>query len=382
MRRGERGSAALEYAGLVAMAAALVVALAVSGAAERVASVLRASICRITSSAPCPEGTGEDGGPRAGASLEERIDGLEASAERRRRLLRIESPEAAGSRFAELHEQIRRAIGRGQVEKAEELDAMLEMYVRLARGENLEGSDRGAVLEDLWLSDAKWRQAVEQGTIYLPPNGDNLRYFDIPKAPGDGLVVMDYFIPFKTSGPAPVKLKGDDRDFHPGGPLAADLPLDASRVVVMLDRETGRGAIYQSHTCNEFYDQCREARPIALDMDERTQSVPELSNDVSGPYIAPTNRFEVAGDAESIRLRYDALNSMTWPVFAVEGTVELTGDGEGRYGITEDDRDRYPSIGIYQYRPGQEPYVIQERDSEPVMEGATDKEWLPWGPGD
>lgn len=111
------------------------------------------------------------------------------------------------------------------------------------------------------------------------------------------------------------------------------------------------------------------------------QSIPELSNDVTGPYVAPTNRFEVTGDARSIQLEYDALNSMSWPVFAVEGTVELTHGGDGTYGITQDDRDRYPSFGMYQYRPGREPYVIQERDSEPVFDGATDNEWVPWGPG-
>ena len=96
----------------------------------------------------------------------------------------------------------------------------VEGTVELTRGDDLRGSDRGAVLEDLWMSDEKWRQAVEKGTIYLPPDGDNVRYFDIPKAPGDGLLVMDYFIPFETSGPPPVQLKGDDRDFHPDGPLA------------------------------------------------------------------------------------------------------------------------------------------------------------------
>jgi hypothetical protein len=258
---------------------------------------------------------------------------------------------------------------------------MLEMYARLARGNDFSRSDRGALVEDLWMSDAKWRDAVHQGTIYTAPDGDNVRYFDIPKAPGDGLLAMDYFIPFETSGPPPVQLKGDNRDFNPGGPLSPDLPLNKSRVLVLLDRETGRGAIYQSHTCNASYGQCREARPIALDMDERTQYVPQLSDKINGPYIAPTNRYEVTGDGDSVRLKYDALNSMTWPVFAVEGTVRLTRDDTGTYRVTEDDRDHYPSIGIYQYRPGEEPHVIQERPSENVFAGATDHEWLPWLPG-
>jgi hypothetical protein len=389
MDRGQKGSATAEYLSVVTLFTAAIIALGGLGVPQAVASAIagavETAICRIGANDSCGS-TASDEAASPDVSLDERVAHLEDSAARRRDELLIETPDAAGSRFAELHFAVLEALEAGRIDEAEQLDALLEMYIRLSRGEHLQGSDRGGLVEDLWMSGNKWRQAVARGTIYLGPDGDNFRYLDIPASPGDGLIVLDFFIPFETSGPPPVELKGDDRTFHPDGPLSSELPLNKSRILIILDRETGRAAIYQSHTCNVFYGQCREARPIALDLDDRTQFVPELSNDVTGPYIAPTNRFEIDADGDSIRLTYDALNSLTWPVFAVEGTVELTRTPEGTYAITHDRRDHYPAIGIYQYRPGQEPWIIEERPSEEALEGASDMEWLPpwwpWGGND
>jgi hypothetical protein len=77
---------------------------------------------------------------------------------------------------------------------------------------------------------------------------------------------------------------------------------------------------------------------------------PELPNDATGPYVAPTNRFEIQAEDDSIRLTYDALNSLTWPVFAVEGTV-LTRMPDGTYKITHDERDHYPAIAAHTNQP-------------------------------
>jgi hypothetical protein len=391
MKNRQRGEATAEYVAVITLMIAVIAALAVGGAGARIAAsisdAIRTAICSIGLDSAC--GSSSESPPSSSApagteaTLDERIERLEANAQRRRDELLIETPEAAGSYFADLHNAIQVALDAGHIEEAERLDALLETYIALARGEDLEGSDRGQIIEDLWMSPEKWQQAIDAGTIYLAPDGDNVRYFNVPPAPGDGLIVLDFFIPFEESGIPPVLLKGDDRDFHPDGPLAQDLPLNESRVLIVIDRETGHGAIYQSHTCNTFYGQCREARPIALDMDERTQFVPQLSNDVSGPYIAPTNRFEIDADGDTITLTYDALNSMSWPVFAVEGTVELTRSPDGTYEITHDHRDHYPSIGIYQYVPGRGLHIIEERESEDVFDGATDIEWLPpWWPWD
>lgn len=380
MRNCERGQTSAEYIGMLAVVVAIVAGLLGTGAPQRVAGLIADRICTIIGGQSCGSAGGDGPVTASPPSTDERVQRLLDNAERRRTELKIDTPEAAGSHFQQLHEQILGAIEAGRIDEAERLDAQLEMYIRLARGPDLEGSERGMVLEDLWMSDEKWREAVDQGSYYFGPEGDNVRYFDIPAAPGDGLLVMDYFIPFETSGQPPVQLKGDNRDFHPGGPLAQDLPLNQSRILVVLDRETGRGAIYQSHTCNVFYGQCAPARPIALSMDEKTQYVPQLSDEIRGPYIAPTNRFELTGDGDSVQLRYDALNSMTWPIISVDGTVELTRGADGTYTITRDERDTYPAIGIYQYRPGQEILVIQERDSDNVSPGAVPDEWDPWVP--
>lgn len=369
-RRGERGQSATEYVAVLAAAAAIVVLVGSIGLADRAAELVQRVACSLGGGSACAPAPGAIGPPPGPGPAATRITRLERDAERRRTTLLIDTPAAAGSRFKELHDAAQDAVNRGDLDRAEEINRQLEAYIRLARGPDLAGSDRGAILEDLWVSDQKWRQAVDRRTAYLPPDGDNVRFFEIPRAPGDGMIVMDYFISTATSGPPPAQLKGDNRTFAPGGPLDAGLPLNRSRVLVVLDRETGRGAIYQSHTCNVFYGQCREARPIALDMEERTTFVPELSDEVRGPYIAPTNRYEITGDAQSMRLRYDALNSMTWPIFSVDGDITLTRRPDGTYAITADDRDNYPSIGIYQYGTDGSRRVIQERDGEPVIPGA------------
>lgn len=376
--RSEAGATSLEYLGVLVLAVAVVSLIITSNVGASIADAAQAAVCRVIGD-DCAAGEQRDDDDDEGRRT--RIAALEERAERRQRALDIEGPDAAGSRYADLHERIAAAMTRGDLDTAEALDAQLELAIRLARGPDLRGSDRGRLLEDLWVPPSLWEQALAAGTIYLPPDGDNLRFFDAPAAPGDGLLVLDFFTPFATSGQPPARLEGDDRDFHPGGPLSTDLRLQDSRIIVLVDRETGRGVIYQSHTCNDFYGQCREARPIALDTGERTQFVPELSDPVHGPYIAPTNRYEITGDDQSVTLTYDVLNSMTWPVFSVDGTVTLTRDSRGTYTLTGDDRDTYPSIGIYQYRPGQEPHIIDEAASDPVSPGAVPEEWQPWVPG-
>lgn len=83
------------------------------------------------------------------ASLDERIARLEQNADRRRAELLIESEDAAGSRIADLHFAIQEAIDDGRIDDAERLDALLETYIRLARGEDLRPDDRGGIVEDL-----------------------------------------------------------------------------------------------------------------------------------------------------------------------------------------------------------------------------------------
>lgn len=371
-RRADCGQTSTEYLGLLLVVAAILAAIVASGVGGYLASSLKRAVCEVAQLEDC--GSGEASPDRTPGSVadEQRIAALEDNAARRRDELGIETEDAAGSRYADLHQQIDDLIEQGRLDEAEQLDRELTQLVELARGDDWKGSERGfALVENLGVPDDVWQRQVEASTEYrtIPP-GSNLRYFDVPAAPGQGLVALDFFIPTETSGLRPVKLEGDDRGFDPNGPLDQDLGLGESRVIMVLDRETGRGVIYQSPTCNVVYDQCREARPISLDMDERTQFVPELSDEASGPYIAPANRFEIDADGEGVRIRYDALNSLTWPGISVDGDFVLAPDADGRLTPPDGCLDDYPSIGIYQYQPGDELRVVDERPGEDVFEGA------------
>lgn len=179
-----------------------------------------------------------------------------------------------------------------------------------------------------------------------------------------GVIAMDFFIPRSSSGP----LKGDDRDTV--DPLLGDADLTRSRIVVVVDRETGRGVITQSQTCAADIvpgDYCESPRPIELRDPQRSPQI-DLRR---GPQGA--NEFSVTGGDGTLRLRYDALNSVIPLALSVDGTVDFERGEDGRYRKSADTRDPYPRIVTGQYRPGEPGGIIDETEDRPVVRGAPPK---------
>lgn len=322
----------------------VIAAIVTSGLAGGVVDSVQGAICRIGGSCESGEGqAADDPGER-----------LAKIAARERVLTPFTSNHPA---FRDLLTQARAARERGDLAGAERLLDRLELYRRLS------ADDRGDLLEETsGLSDADFDALAAQDTIDNP-DGSNQRSFRIPASPGDGVIVMDYFIPGDASGP----LKGDDRGTE--DPLLGPHEPDRSRVIVVLDRETGRAVIHQSPTCTAFSlpgsgPYCERPRPIAL-REPRTRP---QANPLPGPQ-AP-NEFHVDADGDSIELSYDALNSITPIGLSVDGTVRLERGGDGFMRVTSDTRDPYPRIVTGQYRPGASPRIIDETEDRPVLEGA------------
>jgi hypothetical protein len=201
---------------------------------------------------------------------------------------------------------------------------------------------------------------VARGTI--DGDGANRRYFRVAASPGDGIIAMDYFIPGANS----LFLKGDDRGSE--DPLLGSHGLDRSRVVVVIDRESGRGVIYQSRTCTVSAPvagaYCENPRPIAL---HSPRTRPQI-NPLPGPQAA--NEFDLDVDDGSIELDYDVLNSVTPTGVSIDGSVRLERGADGTFRVTKDTRDTYPRIVISQHRPGKGDKIIHESDDDSVLAGA------------
>lgn len=341
MWRGERGQTAAELMGMLLVVAAVIGAIAGSGVAQAVTGGVRDAICTIAG-AGCES---VPGNPLPGESRAHALARREAA---------LGSFAAGGAGYADLLGRARAARERGDLDQAERLLGLLEHYQRL------EQSDRGDLVGALaGPSDAAFADLVAQGTI--DEDGRNRRYFTVPPSPGDGIVALDFFIPTKNSGP----LRGDDRDTV--DPLLGDASLDQSRIVMVIDRESGRGVITQSRTCMADAvpgSYCEDPRPIEL-RDPRTRP---QANPLPGPQGA--NEFRVDGGDGTLEIEYDALNSITPVLVSVDGTVRFERGPDGEYDVVSDSRDPYPRIVTGQYRPGHGPSIIDETDDEPVLPGA------------
>jgi hypothetical protein len=111
------------------------------------------------------------------------------------------------------------------------------------------------------------------------------------------------------------------------------------------------GMISQSGTCTVSAlgsEVCQDARPLTS---RRRRSVPSCCP------VDP-NEFAVETDGDSIRVDYDALNSITPLGASVDGGVTLEREEDGLYDVNADSRDRYPAIATYQYPPGEDPQQI------------------------
>lgn len=351
-RGDDAGAAVLEYVGILLAVAALVVVVAGTVGPFRPVVAEAASCAWDTvlggGGGDCG-GTGDDGTDDSrAADLLDRLDDLALYA-------------SSGSETADLAQQVRDAVDAGHLDLAESLLDQLALY------EDLVGTDpRGQYLSTLFgASDSEFLALREEGTIYFDGGAYNTTYFQLDDPPGGGVVVMDYFIDSGTSGGL---LKGDDRDHQ--DPLRGDVPLDESRMMLVVDLETGRGQVYVTETCTAGIRVCNEPRPNVLDgsiwsNDTGTRPlIPILPNDFD---IA--NQFTFTNVDGGFQLQYDALNGII-PVGSVDGTVSVHVDGDGNLAIGEDDRDNYPSIGTYYYSQPGETQVVEQREQEGVVCGA------------
>lgn len=346
----DAGGATLEYTGILLAVAALV--LAIAGTVGPLQPAVEGAVsCAVRMV------LGEDGGcSGAGSgSVGSRATDLLA------RLDDLDVYTGSGAETAALAQQVRDAVAAGHLDLAEELLARLELYADLV------GTDaRGQYLSTLFgASDSEFDALRGEGTIYYDGGAYNTTYFQLDDPPGGGVVVMDYFIDSGSSG---LLLKGDDRGHE--DPLRGDVPLQKSRMMLVVDLETGRGQVYVTETCTTGVERCNEPRPNVLDGsiwsdDTGTRPlIPIRPNDFD---IA--NQFTFTEADGGFRLQYDALNGII-PVGSVDGTVSVHVNGDGNLVVGEDDRDNYPSIGTYYYsRPGQT-QVVQQREQEGVVCGA------------
>lgn len=339
LSRDERGQTSAEYIGIILLVAVLVAAIAAFGIGGSIADGVRNAICSVAGDC---EAAGPDGGGATARALAAREQELADLSGR-------------GATYARLLDEARAARERGDLDEADRILDRLELYQRLIAAE------RGELVDSLVSgSEADYDALVAQGTV--EDDGQNRRYFRVAPSPGDGIIAMDYFIP----GDSSLFLKGDDRGT--ADPLLGEYGLDRSRVVVVIDRESGRGVIYQSRTCTISAPgvgaYCENPRPIEL---RQPRTRPQI-NPIPGPQ-AP-NEFGVDADGSSIALDYDALNSITPIGISVDGHVRLERGDDGYYRVTEDSRDRYPRIVTSQYPPGKDGKIIDETDDENVLVGA------------
>lgn len=353
--RGEAGQTSIEWVAVGAVVVAIVLAVVsvAPGLADTVGDGVRSVVCRATSTA-CDGGDGSTDGTSDGAG-----DTAEQAAARSRLADVADEVEGLGEGADDLVQAAQDAIDAGDLETAEALTQRLELIARLTAD-----PERGDLVTQLLTADdAAFEALIADGTIYLDDGTLNTAYFQIEPQPGGGVVVMDYFIDSGFSGP----LAGDDRGHE--DPFGGSLDMEDSRIMIVMDLETGRGQIIQSESCLAFGGPCNEPRPITFD---GSAIVNDSQNDITGEGINLdiANQFWISEDGDGIRIDYDALNSIT-PTGSIDGgiTVLVAPDGS-TIGLDEDDRENYPSIGTYYYPPGQPTQVIEEREQEGVICGA------------
>lgn len=333
--RDHTGQTAAEYLGALLVVSTIVAALATTGIGARISAEMERLVCRIGGGECVTDGGSE--GASAEAALERRADALRAWADEH------------GGRYRELLDQADSALARGDLEEAKRILDLLDLYRQLGAG------PRGSIVDDLLSGDdAAFRALVAEGTTYQEGGKYNRRYFQLPPAPGEGVLVYDFYIPFDSS----VFLKGDDRG--ESDPLLGEYGMDRSRMMLVIDRETGRGVLVQTETCTVGIRACNEPRPIVFDMDDGWENDSENDATGEGINIDQTNQFAIEADGDSVKLTYDALNSITPLGISVDGTVEIERRPDGSYEKGEDTRDDYPAKPIYHYRPGEEPDEVHD----------------------
>lgn len=229
---------------------------------------------------------------------------------------------------------------------------------------------RGELVELLAGPDgAEWAALVAAGSLRIDDR--SRRFFDVEPHPGAGFVVLDLFIPESRS----FVVEGDGRGH--ADPIFGDVGFDDSRLLMVLDLETGRGVVQFDDSCLEapVIGHCAPARDISMSDSWWPDSIPSPWNDNPLRGGAIDNEVIVKSSDDAVMVELDILNSVIalgsvdtrlWLVYDDDDDVEAVKWG-----------DEYPSVGIHQYRPGAEPdLVVSDRvlrhDSEGITEVAPD----------
>lgn len=209
-----------------------------------------------------------------------------------------------------------------------------------------------------------------------------IRYFDIRAMPGDGIVVMDFWIAENQSGGF---LAGDSRGYI--NPLDGQLCLDDSRMIAILDRENGRAMVTIGPTTIRTSNIPESHENLFNDpFFQRGTLFSELVTVPARPIILGTkpdsisgvldNYFQVATDENTIVVDYEVINIVSTidHTISVNGPIELVRGGDGMFQIgTGNAPNDYPSIAVVQYLPDGQRKLVFQHDNVPVITRALEE---------
>jgi len=204
-------------------------------------------------------------------------------------------------------------------------------------------------------------------------------FFEVEPMPGDGVIVMDFWIAEEQSGGF---LAGDNRGYV--DPLGGQLGLDDSRLSVIIDRESGRAMVTVAPTTVRTLDVPASLESLFTDpFFQRGNSFNDLITVPARPIVfGPNpgltsgihdNYFQVDSDGQMISVDYDSINSVTaiGHGISVDGPIVIEHGPDGTFQVGEGhDPDAYPSIAVVQYLPDGTQQIVYEQENEPVIPGA------------
>ena len=363
--RAERGQTSSEYLGSLLVVSVVIAAFATTEVGASIRTAMSVQVCRIGGGTGCGTATSSspDSLAHQAAALDERLDELAPLADR-------------GGLFADLHGQARTAFANGDLSTVRSLVDQLAFYDGF-----IAAGPRGGLLAELNVpTDDEFDDLVDARDISVDGGETSRRFFDVSPEPGRGVLALDFFIPSENSD----GFRGDGRPEEGTDVLNSDLGLDDSRVMIVIDFETGRGVIVQSETHMDGpwgVGGANEPRPISLNGDRGAWE------NMGGIDVDMTNQIDFSSDEDGVHLDWDILNSITPLIISVDGDVDFT---EGSDGFLESDDftnqgrvDRYPQIQAWQYLPDGSSREIARNDYQgghnPVL-GALPQCDLPNGP--
>ena len=333
--RGQRGQTTAEYLGGLLVVSVVIAAVATTEVGASIRVAMSEQVCRIGGGTGCGTAQSPSSSPDAlshqAEVLDEALDALEPLAGR-------------GGLFADLHEQARAALDAGDLSSARALIDQLEFYDGF-----IEQGPRGGLLAELNApTEDEFEDLVDERDISVDGGETSRRFFTVDPVPGRGVVAFDFFIPSENSN----GFRGDGRPEEGTDILNTDLGLNESRVMIVIDYETGRAVIVQSETHMDGpwgVGGANEPRPISLNGDRGAW------DNMGGIDLDMTNQIDLESTDDGLHVDWDILNSISPLIISVDGDVDFE-EGEDGF-LTSDDFtnqgrvDRYPQIQVWQYRP-------------------------------